>query len=415
LLEKITSGGVTQIKAVLMGGASAPSSFIVTELVLEPAEIYVGDRVTISAEIMNPSSVSETYNVDLIINGVTLATSTIEVAPGTTETISWYTTEEWNPGTYEVVIGDKTGVFRIIEDTDTTLSLYMESSVLKVGDSATVSGFVSPVLENCRIRIYLRGAGGVWVDLDDVDIDFDGFYFYTWEPLMIGEYYVRTALVDESGLEMVSSDTESFIVEEESMCIIATATYGSEFSPEVQFLRNFRNKRVLNTYVGSNFMVIFNLWYYSFSPSVARVIAESSLLKMVFKIILMPLLRILKVSEWVYTVFTFNPELGVIITGMVTCILISVIYLSLPLILGQKRFNIKIKSSFHKKMILLIIINLLLIGFSEVFRWGYLMKISTVYLVLSIVSETSILILNLFGIYSKILAEIVPNIRKKEK
>jgi hypothetical protein len=162
-------------------------------------------------------------------------------------------------------------------------------------------------------------------------------------------------------------------------------------------------------------MVIFNLWYYSFSPSVARVIAESSLLKMVFKIILMPLLRILKVSEWVYTVFTFNPELGVIITGMVTCILISVIYLSLPLILGQKRFNIKIKSSFHKKMILLIIINLLLIGFSEVFRWGYLMKISTVYLVLSIVSETSILILNLFGIYSKILAEIVPNIRKKEK
>ena len=41
---------------------------------------------------------------------------------------------------------------------------------------------------------------------------------------------------------------------EKKGCIIATSTYGSELSPEVQFLREFRDDTVLNTFAGSGFM-----------------------------------------------------------------------------------------------------------------------------------------------------------------
>jgi hypothetical protein len=44
-------------------------------------------------------------------------------------------------------------------------------------------------------------------------------------------------------------------------CIIATVTFGSEATPEVQLLRSFRDHLVLSTHAGSAFMNAFNLLY----------------------------------------------------------------------------------------------------------------------------------------------------------
>ena len=52
-------------------------------------------------------------------------------------------------------------------------------------------------------------------------------------------------------------------------CLIATATYGSEMSPQVQQLRELRDNVVLNTESGNSFMKSFNQFYYSFSPIIA--------------------------------------------------------------------------------------------------------------------------------------------------
>ena len=51
-------------------------------------------------------------------------------------------------------------------------------------------------------------------------------------------------------------------------CLIATATYGSELSPQVQQLREIRDTTLLQTESGTNFMKIFNSFYYSFSPGI---------------------------------------------------------------------------------------------------------------------------------------------------
>ncbi|HEX7031593.1 MAG TPA: ABC transporter substrate-binding protein, partial [Nitrososphaera sp.] len=54
-----------------------------------------------------------------------------------------------------------------------------------------------------------------------------------------------------------------------SGCLIATAAFGSELTPQVQFLRNFRDNYILSTASGAAFMNAFNSVYYSFSPQVA--------------------------------------------------------------------------------------------------------------------------------------------------
>ncbi|MEM2633889.1 MAG: CFI-box-CTERM domain-containing protein [Nitrososphaerales archaeon] len=119
-----------------------------------------------------------------------------------------------------------------------------------------------------------------------------------------------------------------------SKCIIATATYGSELTPEVQFLREFRDNVVLSTFAGSMFIKTFNAWYYSWSPIVAEAIIQNQVLKEAVKVLLYPLMGILKGSvAFIYPALSFNPELGIIVTGIVISSLIGVTYLTLPLTL----------------------------------------------------------------------------------
>lgn len=114
-------------------------------------------------------------------------------------------------------------------------------------------------------------------------------------------------------------------------CLIATATYGSEISPEVQFLRNFRDNMILKTYAGSNFMIAFNAWYYSFSPTVARLISENEMLRAAMKVALYPLVLILRIGAIAFTIAPNDPELGVLSSGIVISWLLGAGYIGVPL------------------------------------------------------------------------------------
>jgi len=114
-------------------------------------------------------------------------------------------------------------------------------------------------------------------------------------------------------------------------CLIATATYGSELSEEVQFLRRFRDNSILKTSTGSNFMTAFNAWYYSFSPSVAGFISDHSSLRPIVKFALYPLIGILRVGAAAFDLFPANPEAGAVVSGLIVSSLIGVVYLAFPL------------------------------------------------------------------------------------
>jgi len=81
-------------------------------------------------------------------------------------------------------------------------------------------------------------------------------------------------------------------------CLIATAAFGSELSPQVQFLREIRDNTVLQTESGSAFMAGFNQFYYSFSPTIADYERENSTFKEAVKLTLTPLLTSLTLLQY---------------------------------------------------------------------------------------------------------------------
>jgi len=111
-------------------------------------------------------------------------------------------------------------------------------------------------------------------------------------------------------------------------CIVATAAYGSELSPEVQFLRGFRDGTVRRTFAGESFMTVFNLWYYSFSPSVVDFLMGGEVARGLVRVGLYPLIGILRLSSILYAPFGSLPELGVFVSGALASFLIGAVYFS---------------------------------------------------------------------------------------
>jgi len=73
-------------------------------------------------------------------------------------------------------------------------------------------------------------------------------------------------------------------------CFIATAAYGSYFSPQVKVLRKFRDQILLNSSAGHRLVE----FYYQYSPAVAAFIQNSNLLKAIVIALLTPLVYALQ-------------------------------------------------------------------------------------------------------------------------
>jgi peptide/nickel transport system substrate-binding protein len=110
-----------------------------------------------------------------------------------------------------------------------------------------------------------------------------------------------------------------------SGCLIATAAFGSELTPQVQYLRNFRDNYILSTASGSAFMNTFNSVYYSFSPQVADYEREQPWLQTTVKAVLYPLFGILTAAERTHA--AIGGEAGAIAAGATASALIGAVYL----------------------------------------------------------------------------------------
>jgi len=82
-------------------------------------------------------------------------------------------------------------------------------------------------------------------------------------------------------------------------CLIATATFGTELSPQVQQLRELRDNSLLQTESGSAFMTGFNQLYYVFSPTIADWERENRVFKEAVKLIITPMMASLSLLNYV--------------------------------------------------------------------------------------------------------------------
>ena len=123
-----------------------------------------------------------------------------------------------------------------------------------------------------------------------------------YETLEIIKNDLKTLERAVYSFEILSGAQTLTVIQEEEEgggCLIATAAYGSEMAPQVQFLRELRDNTVLQTQSGTAFMTGFNQFYYSFSPAVADYERENPMFKEAVKVTLTPLLTSLAILNYV--------------------------------------------------------------------------------------------------------------------
>ena len=133
----------------------------------------------------------------------------------------------------------------------------------------------------------------------------NGWFFVSKSGKKIDGRYIFAAEPSASKNDLIfligdntENDIEIKNTENGGGCLIATAAFGSELSPQVQFLREIRDNTVLQTESGAIFMTGFNQFYYSFSPVIADYERENPAFKEAVKITLTPLLTSLTLLQY---------------------------------------------------------------------------------------------------------------------
>ena len=148
--------------------------------------------------------------------------------------------------------------------------------------------------------------GGVY----QVSVDVQGILF---QPIPI-----------ESAVFSVSVGSGSDNTPPPNGCLIATATFGSDLTPQVQFLREYRDNTIMATASGSSFLNVFNTVYYSFSPTVADIERNNSFLQESIRAGITPLFGILQIAK---LSSVGDGEISVLTSGIIASSLIGAVYL----------------------------------------------------------------------------------------
>src|SRR5208283_3088622 len=101
-------------------------------------------------------------------------------------------------------------------------------------------------------------------------------------------------------------------------CPVSYAVSGSELAPFAQRLRMFRDQSIMKTRSGEAFMILFNAWYYSFSPHLTQYVSTRPTQRALLRYSLYPLIAILYASYYAYLFISpFNADAGVVLAGIV--------------------------------------------------------------------------------------------------
>ena len=160
------------------------------------------------------------------------------------------------------------------------------------------------------VSIQIKDPIGQAIILRTITADQSGsfnFEFKISQTAKLGDYQITVSTILD-GIPIIATTmfdvveiSDSVTQTEQSKgggCLIATATFGSEMAPQVQFLREIRDNTVLQTESGSAFMTGFNQFYYSFSPAIADYERENPAFKEAIKITLTPLLTSLTLLQY---------------------------------------------------------------------------------------------------------------------
>ena len=164
--------------------------------------------------------------------------------------------------------------------------------------------------DGSSVAIQVKDTTGLPILLRTITTDSNGNFelkFRIPQTASLGDYQILVSTVVD-GTPIIGTATFEVVEKSGSVtqteqpkgggCLIATAAFGSEMAPQVQFLRELRDNTVLQTESGMSFMTGFNQFYYSFSPAIADYERENPAFKEAVKITLTPLLTSLTLLQF---------------------------------------------------------------------------------------------------------------------
>ncbi len=133
-------------------------------------------------------------------------------------------------------------------------------------------------------------------------------------------------------------------------------------------------------------MLVFNAFYYSFSPEVASFISSHSEVRAAMRMMLYPLIGTLYLSEVIFGALSFNGEIAVIISGIFASVSIGAIYIG-PFLTTLTRLLRLGSASFYVRSAWLVSLlgfsSVLLVVIGELLEDVSLLEVATVGLVMS--------------------------------
>jgi peptide/nickel transport system substrate-binding protein len=144
----------------------------------------------------------------------------------------------------------------------------------------------------------------------------------------------------------------------------------------------------METFAGSNFMEVFNSWYYSFSPYIADAIRESPITRAFVRVALYPLFGILNIAASSFQfLLVVNPEFSIIASGILASSMIGLVYAAplifMVLLVAKKKMRLEFTYRWIWGLLLVFGLSLVGVLLAEFSGLAGLMMFSTAALVLS--------------------------------
>ena len=199
-----------------------------------------------------------------------------------------------------VISGEK------VQDTKTDLDGFFSNKVFKTNYPGLKTKLIVSPVKNDTIVIDLNGDGADTVakKVKDIGQKYKMKAVIKLEKPMsvVKETKITKSKLDVNSVnEWWNSKTKQVMQQSNPTkkgCLIATAAYGTELSPQVQLLREVRDNVLFGTNSGTAFMTGFNEFYYSFSPAIADWERQSPLFKETVKLTITPMLSTMSILNY---------------------------------------------------------------------------------------------------------------------
>lgn len=250
------------------------------------------------------------------------------------------TVEKFDPAGTIIQTTEYDGIYQVNITVDNTINkifIAIEDGYVRgdnmgvVGQLYDYDGLASAILMETVFNCYDDCVPGPRLHVGDC---FGNLQFDSKQDIS-GNLQCPTADINStfSGVWVSSLDDVSDVVSPPEIssgggCLIATATYGSEMSAQVQQLRELRDNSLLQTESGTTFMNTFNGIYYSFSPYIADYELENPVFKEMVKIVITPMISSLSILNHV----EMDSEAAVLGYGISLILLNIGMYVAIPAI-----------------------------------------------------------------------------------